>query len=107
MVALANSSAGAISQPTRKPGDKILLKLPQWANQARLPGTRPFIWAMVPPLVSGIAIIMPAHAGLVKDGLLLQYNPYEVAAYCYGAPSLVIPWRDLKAFAQAAGPLDR
>lgn len=52
-------------------------------------------------------VALPAHAGLVKDGLLLQYNPYEVAAYCYGAPSLVIPWRDLKAFAQAAGPLDR
>ena len=41
------------------------------AMQARLPGTRPFLWAMVPPLVSGIAIIMPAHAGLVVLGVML------------------------------------
>jgi amino acid transporter len=41
------------------------------AMQAGLPGGRPFVWAMVPPLVSWIAIIMPAHAGLVVLGVML------------------------------------
>lgn len=41
------------------------------AMRADMPGPRSFGWAMVPPLVSGIAIIMPAHAGLVVLGVML------------------------------------
>ena len=39
MVALASSSGGAIIQPTRRPGESTLLKLPQCASSSRLPGT--------------------------------------------------------------------
>jgi diguanylate cyclase (GGDEF)-like protein len=41
MVALASSSAGAIIQPTRRPGDSTLLRLPQCTSSSRLPGTWP------------------------------------------------------------------
>ncbi len=42
--------------------------------------------------------------GLVTDvtrwdftdqGLVLQFQPYEVTAYAYGAPTVIIPWSDL------------
>lgn len=49
----------------------------------------------------------PAEIGLVKEGLLLQYNQYEITPYCFGSPSVVIPWKDLKPFAKAGGPLAR
>ena len=38
-VALANKEAGAMSQPTRRPGERILLNDPQCASHSRLPGT--------------------------------------------------------------------
>lgn len=41
------------------------------AMRADLPGRRPFAWATVPPVVSSVAILMPAHAGLVILGLML------------------------------------
>ena len=39
MVALASNSGGATNQPTRRPGESTLLRLPQCASQSRLPGT--------------------------------------------------------------------
>ncbi|MNT56112.1 hypothetical protein D3C72_1933920 [compost metagenome] len=39
MVALPNNSAGAIIQPTRRPGESTLLRLPQCTSSSRLPGT--------------------------------------------------------------------
>src|SRR4051812_34771794 len=39
MVALASSSGGATSQPTRRPGDSTLLRLPQCASHSREAGT--------------------------------------------------------------------
>jgi hypothetical protein len=42
MVALASSSGGATSQPTRRPGDSTLLMLPACASHSREPGT----WAL-------------------------------------------------------------
>ena len=35
MAALASGAGGAIIQPTRRPGDRILLMLPQCASQSR------------------------------------------------------------------------
>ena len=46
------------------------------AMQTGLPGHRAFGWAMVPPLVAWIGVIMPAHAGLVVLGVMLLV--------CYG-----------------------
>ena len=31
------------------------------------------------------------------DGLLVQFNPYEVGPYAAGAPELLIPWREVQA----------
>jgi hypothetical protein len=41
------------------------------AMQAGLPGPRAFGWAMVPPLVAWLGVVMPAHAGLVLLGAML------------------------------------
>ncbi len=39
---------------------------------------------------------LPQNYGLVKDGLLLYYNTYEIAPYVFGPTEVVIPWADLK-----------
>ncbi|UFU11079.1 DUF3429 domain-containing protein [Ideonella dechloratans] len=41
------------------------------AMSAGAPGQRAFGWAMVPPLVAWLALVMPAHAGLVVLGVML------------------------------------
>jgi len=42
-------------------------------------------------------VIDPARWDFSKDGLILQFEPYEVAAYAVGAPTVTIPWTDLTA----------
>lgn len=41
------------------------------AMRTGVPGPRSFGWAMVPPLVAAVAILMPAYAGLVVLGVML------------------------------------
>ena len=36
-----------------------------------VPSPAPFVWGSVPALVGGIAIVMPAYAGLVVEGVML------------------------------------
>lgn len=44
----------------------------------------------------GEAFSLPQNYGLVKEGLLLYYNTYEIAPYVFGPTEVVIPWSDLK-----------
>jgi hypothetical protein len=46
------------------------------AMRAGLPGARHFGWAIVPPLVAALGVLMPAYAGLVLLGAMLLV--------CYG-----------------------
>jgi hypothetical protein len=46
------------------------------AMRADAVGPRAFGWAVVPPLVASVAVIMPAYAGLVVHGVMLLV--------CYG-----------------------
>lgn len=39
---------------------------------------------------------LPQNYGLVKEGLLLYYNTYEIAPYVFGPTEVIIPWSDLK-----------
>jgi uncharacterized protein len=39
-----------------------------------------------------------------KEGLRIQFQPYEVAAYAYGAPAVVIPWDVLGQYLVADPP---
>jgi hypothetical protein len=38
---------------------------------------------------------LPASALLTRDGVLLEYNPYEVGPYAMGAIRALVPWSDL------------
>jgi len=40
-------------------------------------------------------VIDPARWDFSKDGLILQFEPYEIAPYAVGAPTVTIPWTDL------------
>ena len=40
----------------------------------------------------------PTNWLLQKEGLRLQFQPYEVAAYSEGAPAVTVPWRALKPY---------
>ena len=42
-------------------------------------------------------VVDPARWDFSKDGLILQFEPYEIAPYAAGAPTVTIPWSDLKA----------
>ncbi|MNL42318.1 hypothetical protein D3C87_1647690 [compost metagenome] len=43
-------------------------------------------------------VIDPARWDLSNDyGLVIQFQPYEVSAYAYGAPTITIPWEKLDA----------
>jgi hypothetical protein len=39
---------------------------------------------------------LTSNVGLVKGGLLLRYNPYEIAPYALGPTDVLVPWADLK-----------
>jgi uncharacterized protein len=40
-------------------------------------------------------VIDPGRWDFSKAGLVLQFEPYEIAAYAVGAPTVTIPWSDL------------
>jgi hypothetical protein len=40
-----------------------------------------------------------------KEGLRIQFNPYEVAPYVYGAPNVLIPWDMLRQYLVADPPI--
>lgn len=40
---------------------------------------------------------LPASALLTREGVLLEYNPYEIAPYAMGAIRARVPWGDLAA----------
>jgi len=40
-------------------------------------------------------VIDPARWDFSRDGLVLQFEPYEIAAYAVGAPTVTILWSDL------------
>ena len=44
---------------------------------------------------------------LGADSLTLQFAPYEVAAYVFGAPTVPVAYRDLDAFLRPDGPVAR
>jgi hypothetical protein len=41
---------------------------------------------------------LPENIGLTKKGLLLLYNPYEIASYADGSISLTIPWNEAQTY---------
>ena len=43
-------------------------------------------------------VVEPSRWDLSNDyGLVIQFEPYEVSAYAYGAPTITIPWDKLDA----------
>ena len=43
-------------------------------------------------------VVEPGRWDLSNDyGLTIQFQPYEVSAYAYGAPTITIPWGKLDA----------
>ena len=44
---------------------------------------------------------------LGADSLTLQFVPYEVAYYAFGAPDAAVAYRDLDAFLRPDGPVSR
>ncbi|CCH55444.1 hypothetical protein BN8_04703 [Fibrisoma limi BUZ 3] len=40
---------------------------------------------------------LPANVGVVRDGLLFYYNPYEIAAYAVGPIEVTVPYSQLQA----------
>ena len=47
-------------------------------------------------------VIQPGLWSFGKDGLTLQFNPYDVAPYAAGAPSVTIAWSSLQAWLNPA-----
>ena len=44
------------------------------------------------------AVADPARWNFSDKGLVLQFQPYEVTAYAYGAPTVTIPWETLREY---------
>jgi hypothetical protein len=40
-----------------------------------------------------------------KEGLRIQFNPYEVAAYAFGTPKVLIPWDVLRQYVVVDPPI--
>jgi len=49
--------------------------------------------------------ILPSEIGIVENGLLLEYNPYEIRAYVYGPTSLLIPFSKLSTIVSKNSPI--
>ena len=51
-------------------------------------------------------VVDPTRWSFASDyGLVIQFQPYEVSAYAYGAPTITVPWEvleDIKADTQDA-----
>jgi uncharacterized protein YecT (DUF1311 family) len=69
------------------------------AAWAQLQAEHPTDWLQVES-AGDIAelVVEPTRWDLSNDyGLVIQFQPYEVAAYAYGAPTITIPWEKLDA----------
>ena len=44
------------------------------------------------------SIANPAHWNFSQQGLIVQFQPYEVTAYAAGAPTIIIPWAQLEPY---------
>ncbi len=62
--------------------------------RAAVPSPMPFAWSVVPALLAWVAVVMPAYAGLVIDGLVL-IACYLVDRRAYPAHGLS-PWLTLR-----------
>ena len=38
----------------------------------------------------------PSNFGLTADGVRIQYNPYDIAPYVFGATDVLIPWAEVR-----------
>lgn len=47
---------------------------------------------------AGKAAADPSRWTFTSEGLVIQYQPYEVTAYAYGAPTITVPWTQLVDF---------
>lgn len=47
---------------------------------------------------AAIVAAEPRRWSFTFEGLVIQYQPYEVTAYAYGAPTITIPWAQLTDF---------
>lgn len=43
-------------------------------------------------------VVDPAKWRFTDQGLEIQFQPYEVTAYAYGAPTVTIPWEELRSY---------
>jgi hypothetical protein len=58
--------------------------------------------------VVGDSIVDPARWDFSKAGLIVQFEPYEIAPYAAGAPTVTIPWADIAPLlAHDAGVLEQ
>jgi uncharacterized protein len=48
------------------------------------------------------AVADPRRWNFSREGLVVQFQPYEVTAYAYGAPTVTIPWSALQQYTTAA-----
>ena len=64
----------ALAAVTKSEGDDLMLDDPKSINDT---------------------VINPARWDFSRDGLILQFEPYEIASYADGAPTVTIPWSDL------------
>jgi hypothetical protein len=46
-----------------------------------------------------------ARWGFQKEGLRIRFQPYEIAAYAFGSPVVVVPWNVLGKYLVADPPL--
>ncbi|RYE87717.1 MAG: DUF3298 domain-containing protein [Hyphomicrobiales bacterium] len=44
---------------------------------------------------AAVSAAQPERWNFTDAGLVIQYQPYEVTAYAYGAPTITIPWAQL------------
>lgn len=63
--------------------------------RSTLPSPVPFAWSVVPALLAWVAVVMPAYAGLVIDGLVL-IACYLVDRRTYPAHGLSSAWLMLR-----------
>ena len=53
---------------------------------------------------SGGRFTLPDNIGLTRDGLVLHYNQYEVAAYAAGPTTVTLPWSAVKELIRPDSP---
>lgn len=98
-----------------QPGTPWAEALSAYAGRALLAGLMAYDPSATPASAAGAfyaegydaAAMTHATFALGADSLTVQFAPYEVAAYAYGAPTVRIAYRDLEPFLKPAGPVER